>query len=387
MLKFVVTVAVAALAATSVGAAARYEFTDLGVLPGYERSQAVDINNTGQIIGGMANHSTYTFDSFIWTKEAGLSLIADPLGQSLSVRGINDAGQIVGRVSGSDFLSHPFILTPGSNLNISPLHGEGAAINNLGQIAGNFMGYFFESESAQFEFGSRAFRFGPPFVNIGDLPGGLIDGYATAINDLGEVVGEGRTGSARHAFLWTEDTGFQDLGFLPGGSDYSVASDVNSAGQVVGRGSSADHVRPFLWTAIGGMQDLGTLFGGAYGSAAAINEAGYAVGYSVDGEGDDRAVLWAPDANGPIDLNLLADTGPWKLRSASAINDLGQIVGYMGYGGDEMEHAFLLTPIASVPEPSSWALLIAGFGLVGGSLRMHDRRRRSSSGRRHTRSA
>ncbi|MGL6044521.1 MAG: PEPxxWA-CTERM sorting domain-containing protein, partial [Sandaracinobacteroides sp.] len=26
-------------------------------------------------------------------------------------------------------------------------------------------------------------------------------------------------------------------------------------------------------------------------------------------------------------------------------------------------------PVSAVPEPASWALLIAGFGLVGGSLR------------------
>jgi hypothetical protein len=30
---------------------------------------------------------------------------------------------------------------------------------------------------------------------------------------------------------------------------------------------------------------------------------------------------------------------------------------------------FYLSQTANVPEPASWALLIAGFGMVGGSLR------------------
>ena len=381
MLRFLITVAVVALA-TSAEAAVRYEFTDLGSLPGYENSSAVDINNRGQVLVRIDNYSAH--DSFMWTKEAGFSIISDPSGR-VSAEEINDAGQIVGTIYG-DASNRPFILTPEAGLNIlSPLIGEGAAINNLGQIAGSFNGYSF----SQTRFESRIFRYGPPFVSPNNASGGFVQANVEGINDVGQIVGYGYTGLAFHAFLWTEGSGFQDLGYLPGGYDYSHAMAVNSAGQVVGQGSSADHgVRPFLWTAIGGMQDLGTLFGGAYGSANAINEAGYVVGYGVDGEGNDRAVLWAPDANGPVDLNLLANTGPWELRSASAINDLGQIVGYMGYGGDdEIEHAFLLTPIASVPEPSSWALLITGFGLVGGSLRVRDRRRLSSSGHRQARLA
>jgi PEP-CTERM motif len=33
-------------------------------------------------------------------------------------------------------------------------------------------------------------------------------------------------------------------------------------------------------------------------------------------------------------------------------------------------------PIASVPEPASWALMIAGFGIVGGAMRNANRQRK-----------
>ena len=55
----------------------------------------------------------------------------------------------------------------------------------------------------------------------------------------------------------------------------------------------------------------------------------------------------------------------WYLTQAKGINDSGQIIAD-SYGG----HAFLLTP---VPEPATSALLLAGLGLVGVTVR---RRRR-----------
>lgn len=56
--------------------------------------------------------------------------------------------------------------------------------------------------------------------------------------------------------------------------------------------------------------------------------------------------------------------GTFTLKQASAINDLGQIVGFGLFGNQE--RAFLLTP---VPEPGTYALLLAGCASLGWSAR------------------
>jgi hypothetical protein len=62
------------------------------------------------------------------------------------------------------------------------------------------------------------------------------------------------------------------------------------------------------------------------------------------------------------DLNLQLDSSGagWGLQQATAINDLGQIVGVGAIGGQQ--HAFLLN---AVPERLASAMLVGGLGLLG----------------------
>lgn len=64
------------------------------------------------------------------------------------------------------------------------------------------------------------------------------------------------------------------------------------------------------------------------------------------------------------DLNSLLPAGSgWVLGQATAINDLGQIVGFGSINGQT--HAFLLnTADSGVPEPTSLALVGLGSALV-----------------------
>ena len=74
------------------------------------------------------------------------------------------------------------------------------------------------------------------------------------------------------------DIQITDLGTLGGTSSRATA--VNDLGQVVGWGDTASgEPHAFSWTAAGGMVDLGTL-GGNYSTAAAVNDLGQVVGYS-----------------------------------------------------------------------------------------------------------
>ena len=117
---------------------------------------------------------------------------------------------------------------------------------------------------------------------------------------------------------------------------------------------------PTLATPIYSITDLGTL-GGRQSMAYGINDSGQVVGDSwLPGESADHAFLW-DSADGMVDLNPYVSGSGWTLTSATAINDLGHIVGW-GTNPAGKTHAFLLTP-----EPSSVALM--GIGLAALALR------------------
>ncbi len=93
-----------------------------------------------------------------------------------------------------------------------------------------------------------------------------------------------------------------------------------------------------------------------------INASGQLVGRQ-----DDYAVIWDTPTADPIVLSSLVEnvTG-WMLRSASGINDRGEVVGYaeVQYGDrpeDRDYRAYKLVPIPSpVPEPSTIVIFALG---------------------------
>ena len=129
------------------------------------------------------------------------------------------------------------------------------------------------------------------------------------------------------------------------------------------------------------MQDIGLLYTPApgfntYSGAEGINALGQVVGYSDTSpanttpgclSGSRHAVLFS---NGTLtDLNLAIGAGSgWCLQYASAINDKGQIAG-SGIAPDGLVHAYLLNPVAAVPEPGAAALMLAGLPLAGALAR------------------
>jgi probable HAF family extracellular repeat protein len=166
-----------------------------------------------------------------------------------------------------------------------------------------------------FCFGAASANAAWTITDLGDLPGGEDRSYATGINNSGQVVGQSYSATGSRGFLWQNGT-MTNLGDLPGGSDYSTAFGINNAGQVVGLSGAATGQSAFLWQN-GTMTDLNT-FAGVVGTG-------------------------------------------WTLYYAEAINVLGQIVGY-GTNPQGITRAYLLTP---VPEPETYAMLLAGLGLMG----------------------
>jgi len=142
------------------------------------------------------------------------------------------------------------------------------------------------------------------------------DTFATAVNNLGQVVGYTSDHAfPLHAFLW-DNGNFTDLGTLGGAT--SQALGINDAGQVVGFSeiTPVNHVfHAFLWDSSDGMQDLGT-FGEFNSYATAINNAGQVVGQITNGQG----VLWSDGQMIPL-CGQPANCVPYS------INNAGQIVG------------------------------------------------------------
>jgi probable HAF family extracellular repeat protein len=97
-----------------------------------------------------------------------------------------------------------------------------------------------------------------------------------------------------------------------------------------------------------GMSELGTL-GGYYSRASGINDAGQVVGGSYTADGNLHAFITGPDGEGMVDLNSLVDLPEGViLTQAAGINNNGQVIA-MGV----------------IPEPETYALMLAGLGLVG----------------------
>jgi probable HAF family extracellular repeat protein len=139
---------------------------------------------------------------------------------------------------------------------------------------------------------------------------------ARGINNKSEIVGSNAGGTA---FFW-KNGGLRDLGASPASSQpRSEAFDINEHSQIVGASCGpSDGCPALLWQPGGAIVPLEDLPGGNLaGTALAINDGAEIVGFSQDAPVGHAAASWQ---GGTVE-SLGHD------RSASDINDRGQIVG------------------------------------------------------------
>lgn len=187
--------------------------------------------------------------------------------------------------------------------------------------------------------------------DLGTLGGKNSYGYA--INNISQVAGYSATRRGVHAFATVKGV-MQDLGTLGGLN--SRAYGINNKGQVVGESDIPRSSNRHAFVTIKGvMTDLGALRISDTSTALGINAKGQVVGtnfqpFDNSGHQPPRPAISNVRAfvtvNGKMtDLNsLIAPSKKWKLTSANAINDKGQITG-VGINPKGVPSAFLLSPI------------------------------------------
>ena len=339
----------------------RYVLTDLGTLGGTE-SWANAINNSGQIVGTSVT-SDGAEHAFLYSGGSMSDLGTLSGGTMSGATAINDYGQIVGGSSVSGSAEHAFLFSGGSMQDIGSLSGyqwtSAAGINDSGQIVGTAFNYSSTGSQVQ------AFYYsGGTMLPVYDIFGGNAS-YAYSINNNGLCVGQAVT-TVGYSIAYISSGAF-GMSSLHSVSN-SVANAINNNGQVVGyaetnRVNGIYHA--FLSSSSSGMEDLGTL-GSLYSfsEATAINDLGQIVGNSDTTTGGYDPFIC--NGTGPMEdlLDMIEPGSGCTFGQATGINDKGQIVGWGDDSNGNMV-AVVLTP-DTTPEPPTFVLLgVAAITLLG----------------------
>jgi probable HAF family extracellular repeat protein len=213
--------------------------TDLGNLGAYF-AYGRDMNSLWQVVGEAAvkyvGAEAYEWHAFLW--ENGVMKDLGSLGttpcpynpQDLcsysEALDINERGQIVGDAENSSGVMRAVIWDPNTTTPRDLGFGSGSSravkINERGQIAGDGSGegYFLD---------------GVELIRLGSLGGGKTS--VAGMNESGMVIGTSATSAGEiHAFIWSRGSGMRDLGTGPFGAARvgSTAVAINERGDVVG---------------------------------------------------------------------------------------------------------------------------------------------------------
>lgn len=318
-------------------------------------SSGYSINNAGTAVGYSGTLSGFIYD------HGSYSTYNVPGNNSSAFNHITNSGVITGTTStasdsrGLRYNSATGVATQyGAPASDSSAQLQGA--NNAGTVIGNYIG----SVSRGFvDSGSGVQPLAPLTTSSS----------AFDINSSGTIVGAVTVNGVRSAAI-VDTSGYTLVGSFAGGSG---ALAINDSGWIGGYYNiSTYNIGAFLQDAQGNMSLFTLPSREIY--LQDINNLGVAVGRTwLPSSPDSFGYLFMDGA--AVDLNTrLVGAADWNIVDAAGINDRGQIVGTGCHFSTGLCQAVLLD-ISPVPEPGSWAMLLAGLATVGaGSYRARRRR-------------
>jgi probable HAF family extracellular repeat protein len=292
------------------------------------------ISNQGQVVGYVKVDGIY--HGFIYSNNKVIDLGSYGFTFGVHLMDINDTGQIVGLVAnGTDTYSGtPIFFQNAQQSSPTMLAGIGYlnSINNLGRAAGvNTAGPFtYENGTITYLQGSTVIK--PRINNAGQIAGQFVsDSVRAGIYQNGAVTAIG-TGSG--AYSWA--TAINEQGLVVGYTSNTTTADDSSTHAFIYQNGAI--------TELPALKSSYVSFSEAYD----INNLGQVVGYS-----NGNAFIYQNGLL--TDLNSVAyqtssQPGFLSLVSAKAINDQGQIAGW-GVYSDGTFHAFFLTPYTAPSAP------------------------------------
>lgn len=356
-----------------------WNITDIGTLGG-SFSQALDINDAGQVVGAAASSSGST-RAFLYSggSMADLGTLG---GSSATAYGINNLGQIVGGSSTANATSHAFLYNNGGMSDLGVLGGDTStayAINDHGAVVGQSSLRPFNPQAPDpntyafmYQNGSMT-QLSNNFSSARSInAGGEATGYSFVSGTIPPRPNGAAFGNGNVALLGTLE-GPSPNPASPSAS--SSATAINNAGQIVGSSSvdGGKFTHAFLY-ANGSMTDLGTLPGMSNSVAVDINNHGQIIGtsdgFSPNGASITRSFLYE---NGHMtDLGSLPEIAAagWKIETVTAINNLGQITGYGTYNGQT--RGFILSGLTA-PEIDGGNAALA-LGVLAGLLALRKKK-------------
>jgi probable HAF family extracellular repeat protein len=318
---------------------------NLTLLP--ENFHAYDIGTNGMVVGSLGTADAFVPSTWLSGTLNTYGTLGGPRGQ---FNGISANGIMTGVSDlSADPNGHAFIFEGGAFHEIGSGMGPeviGGGVNSSGQVAGWLwagirpVGAFLYSGGTATQIADDTFKFA----------------IATQLYVAGTVIGRGDRWDtdAHHAFMYAGGV-TTDLGALDATTDYSEAFGINNGGQIVGTSLDAASVYHAFIYSYGSMHDIGSFDG--FAIANDINNLGQVVG-----DGANAGFLYADGTM--LDLNaLLVGAGGWRVTRADAINDAGQIIGTACFS-EFVCRDVILNPVAAIPEPSTWAMLIGGLGCL-----------------------
>jgi uncharacterized membrane protein len=324
-----------------------YTIVHLGS-PWGPKSLANAINNNSTVTGWLLDEDLLRAMRF----KGNLEALSPKNGNSIGL-GINNnaAEQIVGVVPSPYSENHAALWNNGAYVNLHTLFGyapyiESAAIdiNDNGIVVGHagLQACRFDTSSQEFEI--LKISRGEPI-------------YATAINNKGIIVGATWRYSepiTLRPFLY--DGTMHQLPIPSGGSFVPLNTyiDINDSDNIVGTyhiiGSG---MRAFSYSSSNSQVEDIHNDAFAESNARSINNNHVIVGQVYDSLGEKFAMIKYPSEELKKLIDLVVNPNHWKLETATAINDQGEIVGYGKYYGHS--RAFLLIPITEGPNsPVKW---------------------------------